>query len=71
MPLAYFDFAGTPGKLYLDEEKLPERCELYDRKSDSFLLRDDVTPDFWAGSGARLIDRDEFESLLVKVREAR
>ena len=44
MQLAYFDFFGTPAKLFLEDE-LPERCELYDPTTDSFLLRDDLTLD--------------------------
>ena len=33
MQLAYFGFFGTPAKLFL-EDKLPERCELYEREWD-------------------------------------
>jgi hypothetical protein len=67
MQLAYFDFFGTPAKLFL-EDGLPERCELYDPTTDSFLLRDDLTLDVVSANGSSLISEQEFERLLTRVR---
>jgi hypothetical protein len=68
MQLAYFDFFGTPAKLFLDEDGLPERCEMYDSTTDSFVLRDDLTVDVWSASSSNLIYEQEFERLLARTR---
>lgn len=69
MPVAYFDYSGTPVRLILDEDGLPERVEGYDRATDDFVLRDDLMPDVYAGEGAHPISEEAFERLLAEVRE--
>jgi hypothetical protein len=68
MQLAYFDFFGTPAKLFLDEDGQPDRCELYDSASDSFFLRDDLTVDVMSANGSNLISEQDFEQLLARAR---
>lgn len=68
MPLSYFDFAGSPVRLVLGDDGLPERCELFDVKTGEFVLRDDLTPDVWFGNDARQISAEEFAQFLAKLR---
>ena len=67
MPVAYFDFHGKPAKLILDEDELPESCEIYDPAAGAFVLRDDLTLDVMNGYGSCLISEDAFQDLLNKV----
>ena len=68
MQLAHFDFFGTLAKLFLDDDGLPERCEMYDSTTDSFVQRDDLTPEVVSANGSNLISAQEFERLLAGVR---
>ena len=71
MKIAYFDYAGTPVRLILDADELPERCEVFDRAAGTFAVRDDLTVDIWSSHAARLIDKEEFDTLLARARNAR
>ena len=51
MRVAWFGFFGTPAKLLLDEDDLPEGCESYDSATDSFVARDELAPDLWDEHG--------------------
>lgn len=69
MPNAYFDYSGTPVRLILDDDGLPDQVEGYDRTTGEFVLRDDLMPDVCAGEGAHPISEEPFERLLAEVRE--
>lgn len=69
MPVTYFDYSGTPVRLILDEDGLPDRVEAYDHAADAFALRDDLMPDVCAGESAHPISEEAFERLLAEVRE--
>ena len=69
MKFAYFDYSGTPARLSLDGNGLPTGCELYDSESGDFISRDELTPEIFDGRGARLIGKEEFDALTVKLRK--
>ncbi|UWQ25376.1 hypothetical protein K3553_02595 [Leisingera aquaemixtae] len=70
MKFAFFDYSGTPVRLSLDGDGLPTGCELFDSASGEFISRDELTPEIFGGRGARLIGKEEFDSLTAKLRGA-
>lgn len=66
MKIAYYNYAGRPARLILDDEDIPERCELFDKETESFVVRDDQTADIWFGHDAYLISKDDFDALVAK-----
>lgn len=68
MSFAYFDFAGTPVRILLNDDGLPERCEWFDRATGEFVEREELTLDVWSGHGSRLIGEADFEQMLAKER---
>lgn len=68
MAVAYFNFAGTPAKVVLDEDDIPQSCEIYDRRERVFAARDELTLDVIDSYDSLKISEQEFRKLLEKVQ---
>jgi len=64
----YFDFYGKPARVTVDDEDIPELCEVYDPEQRALVRRNDLELDVIDSYGSNPITREKFEALLAKVR---
>lgn len=64
---ALLRFFWQPREVVVDDDDVPERCEVYDPEQGTFVARDDLTVDVISAHGSRLISEDEFQALLARV----
>ena len=69
MKALYFNMAGRPFRLWVDEEDLPERCELFDIETDTFIERHDLELDVCDSFDSIPITEEEFWQLVEKLRQ--
>ena len=70
MPFRYFNYFGRPARLTVDDEDIPELCEVWDPEQKK-LIRDNQaeTELFFGAAGAPMISEEEFTALLKRVSE--
>lgn len=69
MKALYFNMAGRPFRLWVDEEELPERCELFDIETDTFIVRQDLELDVCESFDSMPTSEEEFWQLVEKLRK--
>lgn len=69
MRFAYFDYFGRPAPLEVDDDDIPQRCEIYDEEKSDLVQNDRLTLDVWATSGSSLISEAAYDELLAKCRK--
>lgn len=69
MKIQHYDFYGRPAKVTLDEDDIPDTCEVFDAESDKFVTRDDLLLDVTDSSGSYWLSEDAFHALLERVRK--
>lgn len=68
MKVLYYDFGGMPARIILDEADAPDICECYDPQTGDFVVLNELTLDVYDSYHSDLIDKNDFEALLAKVR---
>jgi hypothetical protein len=67
MPFRYFNYFGRPARMTVDEEDIPELCEVWDPAQRKLVADSAAETDcFFGVTGAPMISEEEFTALLAK-----
>jgi len=70
MPYRYFDYAGRPARIMLDDHDIPESCEVFDTRQRKLVRNDTLTLDVMDAYESRMISAGEFAALLAKAQQS-
>ncbi|MCZ7641537.1 MAG: hypothetical protein M5U33_00655 [Pseudorhodoplanes sp.] len=70
MPYRYFDYAGRPARIMMDDHDIPESCEVYDTRLRKLVRDDTLTLDVMDAYDSRMISAEEFAALLSEVQQS-
>jgi hypothetical protein len=70
MPYRYFDYAGRPARIVVDDHDIPESCEVYDTRERALVRDDTLILDVIDAYESRMISPDEFTALLAKAQRS-
>jgi hypothetical protein len=71
MPYRYFDYAGRPARITVDDHDTPESCEVYDTRQRKLVRDDTLTLDVINAYDSRMISAEDFAALLAKAQQGR
>lgn len=70
MPYRYFDYAGRPARIMMDDHDTPESCEVYDTRQRELVRDDMLTLDVMDAYDSHMISAEEFAALLAKAQRS-
>lgn len=70
MPYRYFDYAGRPARIMMDDHDIPESCEVYDTRQRKLVRDDMLTLDVMDAYDSHMISAEEFAALLAKAQRS-
>jgi hypothetical protein len=69
MPFRHFNYFGRPARMTVDDEDIPQLCEVWDTKQKKLVVNNWVETDIYFDGRAEMISEEEFEALLKRVSE--
>ena len=64
MPFRYFNYFGRPARMTVDDEDIPELCEVWDPEQKKLVRDNHAETDLFFGDTGAMISEAEFNALV-------